>query len=250
MGVQGPFHLQWSSGSQPHCLPQQTKSNLSLQPCARGCRALGQGEIPPAWGVLPQAPNHEEGVSPQCPGPLPHPRPAPCAAPAPTPGQLSCPRSCSLMGGPCSLCLSSQGSLLPPAPPQKASAVSPPFLRGGSHISVTQGHGVAKWNLNSAPPGLSDAEQGGVGEQSCLPTPISGSWTPQALSGNLTGQVHQLSMAAPLPDPSSPTTTPSQPALLSLSCPPFLSRCGLDSIWLLPHLQTTSQGKDAAWAGP
>ena len=33
--------------------------------------------------------------------------------------------------------------LLPPAPPTKASALSPAFLRGGSHVSVTQGHGYS-----------------------------------------------------------------------------------------------------------
>ena len=140
--------------------------NLSRQACAKG-QGLCVKERASAWGAFHRPPPMR-GCLPTMPDPC-HILRQHRVQPQHDASQLSCPGSCSLMRGPHSLCLSSQGSLLPPAPPQKASALSPPVFREGSHVSTTQGHGAAKWNLNSAP--SLPAEQGGVGERTLPPHP-------------------------------------------------------------------------------
>lgn len=78
----------------------------------------------------------------------------------------------------------------------------------------------------------------------CLPTPISGfqdptgfDWKPHSPGASAEyGCTPLCLIRLPLPPP--PASQMS-----CLSCPPFLSRCGLDSIWLLPIFKPHHRAK-------
>ena len=208
--------------------------NLSPQACAKG-QGLCVKERASAWGAFHRPPPMR--------GCLP-PMPDPChilhqhrVQPQHDAGQLSCPGSCSLMRGPHSLCLSSQGSLLPPAPPQKTSALSPRFQRRKPCLSDSRSWSCqVEPKLSSLPP--CGAGWGGRAN-TASPPPPQDSGTPQALTGNPTAE-YGCTPPCPIHLPQPP---PPASQLSSLSCPPFLSRPGLNSIWLLPIFKPHHRAK-------
>lgn len=76
----------------------------------------------------------------------------------------------------------------------------------------------------------------------CLPTPISGFRDPTGFEWKSPGASAEYG-CTPLCPIRLPPPPPPASQLSSLSCPPFLSRCGLDSIWLLPIFKPHHRAK-------